>query len=427
MKKQLYWKKQLIALMAGTGLLLGSVAQAAPVELTLDEAVALALKNNSKIKLAEADKKEYDWNLTGKLGLKGPQISYTHTDRWKDLRGDSTTKTFSNTLGLDLTLYSGGKLEAQIEQARFNQKKYTLGVAKSQQEVKYDATKAYYDVLDKSNTVAYSLESVERYKTHLKNTTAQYEVGVVAKSDMLATQVSLADAEQALIKAQNGYSVSLATLNNVLGLPHYTEIKVRDNLTYTKRSLTLDESLSRAFTNNLSIAQSGLDIKTAEEGYKVARAGYLPTLKVGLSNSWESPDFPGAKNSVLSAGATLSWSVFDSGITKASVKVAETDMERKREKDRETKDSIALKTREYFLNMEAAEKNIATSKIAVERAEEDYKIYEVRYAAGVGTNYDVMKAHEDLTKAKTNYYTALYNFNLAKAQLDQVMGEPVTK
>ena len=78
-----------------------------------------------------------------------------------------------------------------------------------------------------------------------------------------------------------------------------------------------------------------------------------------------------------------------------------------------------------FLTLRAAEKNIATTKTAIASAEEDFKIAQVRYAAGVGTNLDVMDASTKLTQTKTNYYDALYNYNTAKANLDKAMGIPV--
>jgi len=81
--------------------------------------------------------------------------------------------------------------------------------------------------------------------------------------------------------------------------------------------------------------------------------------------------------------------------------------------------------RTAYLNLQAAERNILTTQVAVARAEEDYKIAQVRYSAGVGTNLDVMDAEEKLTEARTNYYTALYNYNTSKASLDKAMGIPV--
>ena len=91
----------------------------------------------------------------------------------------------------------------------------------------------------------------------------------------------------------------------------------------------------------------------------------------------------------------------------------------------QTDDQIRLDVRTAYLGLQAAEKNIQTTSVAVTRAEEDYKIAQVRYSAGVGTNLDVMDANEKLTTARTNYYTALYNYNTSKASLDKAMGIPV--
>ena len=58
----------------------------------------------------------------------------------------------------------------------------------------------------------------------------------------------------------------------------------------------------------------------------------------------------------------------------------------------------------------------------MEKAKEDYKIAQVRYTAGVGTNLDVMDAESKLTTAQSNYYNALYQYNSSKADLDRAMG-----
>lgn len=425
-----HWKKRLSAALAGGLLLTVGVVQAAPVELTLDEAVALALKNNSTVKLAEADKKQYDWDLKGKQSLKLPKFTYTHSDTWPYLndttkRTNTNTTSYANRIQMDFTLYSGGQVEGSIEQAKFNQKIYDLGVVKSKQQVKYDATSSYYDLLNKLNLLKLREESVERVKTHLKNTVAQYEVGVVAKSDVLATEVSLATADQNLIQAQNDYDVAMAKLNNVTGLPLTTDIKVRSNLSYDKSSINLDDSISRALRNNPEVAQADIKIDYAKQGIRVANAGKLPSVSLSAYNYWSDSEFPGAENSNLAANITVSWNVFDFDRTKSTIKQAEVGLERAQEQNRQTKDQVFLNSRQYYLNMKAAEKNIDTSKVAIDKAEEDYKISEVRYSAGVGTNLEVMTAHEKLTEAKTNYYKALFDYNTNKAKLDQIMGEPV--
>ena len=72
--------------------------------------------------------------------------------------------------------------------------------------------------------------------------------------------------------------------------------------------------------------------------------------------------------------------------------------------------------------MNEADKRIETTQVAVEKAEEDYKIAGVRYSAGVGTNLDVIDAQVALTDAKNNYIQAMYDYNTSKADLDKAMG-----
>ena len=72
--------------------------------------------------------------------------------------------------------------------------------------------------------------------------------------------------------------------------------------------------------------------------------------------------------------------------------------------------------------MKEAEKRIDTSSVAVTKAEEDFKIAQVRYNAGVGTNLDVIDAELALAQAKTNYIQALYDYNTGKAKVEKAMG-----
>jgi len=100
-------------------------------------------------------------------------------------------------------------------------------------------------------------------------------------------------------------------------------------------------------------------------------------------------------------------------------------MKKQTEQARQSRDSVQLEVRQAFLNMKEAEKRIETSKVAVDKAEEDFKIAQVRYSAGVGTNLDVIDAQLALTQAKTNNIQALYDYNTSKAKLDKAMGIPV--
>jgi hypothetical protein len=124
-------------------------------------------------------------------------------------------------------------------------------------------------------------------------------------------------------------------------------------------------------------------------------------------------------------GATANWNIFDNGVTAAGVHNAEASLVKAQENLKAQDETIQLDVRTALLNLQAAEKNISTMETAVKQAEEDLKIANVRYSAGVGTNLDVMDATEKMTAARTNYNTALYSYNVNKAALDKAMGIPV--
>ena len=166
----------------------------------------------------------------------------------------------------------------------------------------------------------------------------------------------------------------------------------------------------------------------AEAAVETAKAGYQPTVNAVVNKSigGEKPfRHDHTSSDSWSAGVNASWNVFDNGLTQASVKSANMALAKAQEEAAQTDDQIRLDVRKAYLGLQAAEKNIQTTSVAVTRAEEDYKIAQVRYSAGVGTNLDVMDANEKLTTARTNYYTALYNYNTSKASLDKAMGIPV--
>ncbi len=281
------------------------------------------------------------------------------------------------------------------------------------------------------NIIQVNKEAVDTLQAHLDNVNAQYRVGTVAKSDVLRSQVELANQQQNLVDAQNSYDVAVATFNNIVGLPTDTIVDAKENLSYTKYDISLPRCTDYALVHRPDGIAMERAWKKAEAQMKAAKAGYRPTVNAAVSRSWAG-DEPFSSNitknpnsySYDSTTAVLSanWNIFDNNVTEAQVQQAKASMRKAEQQLYETQESIQLDVRKAYLNLLAAEKNIHTTKVAVDQAQEDYKIAQVRYSAGVGTNLDVMDAEEKLIQSQTNYISALYNYNTSKAQLDQAMG-----
>lgn len=395
---------------------------AAPVELTLDEAIAMALQTNPSIKISEADLTKAEWDVKASKSVrKAPAISLTHNA----VRGsddDEVKNNYTNSANLTFPLYTGGKLEGMVEKAKVGHKAATFGVEKTKQQIKLDVTTGYYAILQTRNMVKLCEESLAQLDGHLKNVEAQYAAGTVAKTDVLRSEVEKAKAEQNLIKAKNSHELAISNLNNVIGLPLATEIAVKEELNYEKYDKTLEECIQSALDNRPDLAQAVAGVEIAKADVRVAKSDYKPTITVVASESWHDKDFPGSGNNNWSVGIKADYNLFDAGLTKSQVKGSEASMNKAAEQLRQVKDAVQLEVRQAYLNMKEAEKRIETSKVAVIKAEEDFKIAQVRYSAGVGTNLDVIDSQVALTSAKTDYVQALYDYNTSRAQLDKAMG-----
>lgn len=423
MIKQTHWKKRLAVALAGGFLVLNTaVVMAAPVELSLDDSITMALENNPTIKMADADREKAQWAISEAKGAKMPTISLTHSDKRTKAASTIATNNFSNQISLSLPLYTGGKVEAGIEQAKLSLKVNDLAVDQSKQQVKYNATNGYYTILQTINALKVSQDSVDMMNAHLKNVQAQYGVGVVAKSDVLRSEVELANYQQKLIVAQNNYDIAISKFNNVVGLPLETEVKVKDELQHVKYQLSLADSITYAMVHRPENIQADYAVDIAKQGVKISKSGNLPTVSASAATGWSDTTFPGTDNNTWSVGVTATWTAFDSGVTHSKIKQSDSTVVKALQQAKQTKDSVQLEVRQAYLNMNEAEKRIDTTQVAVEKAEEDFKISGVRYSAGVGTNLDVIDAQVALTQAKTNYIQAMYDYNTSKASLDKAMG-----
>ena len=418
MIKQTQWKKRLAVALTGGFLVLNTaMVLAAPVELSLDDSIALALMNNPAIKIADADKTNANWGITAAKGAKLTSVSLTHSDSWPN-----NASSFSNNISLKMPIYSGGSIEAQINEAKLNYKINDIGVDKSKQLVTLNTTTGYFTILSAQNTVKVSQESVDMMADHLKNVQAQYSVGVVAKSDVLRSEVELANNQQTLIKAQNTYDLAVSNFNNIIGLPLATDVKLKDELRVGTYTLSLDDSINYAMDHRPDVAQADYNVEMAKQGVKVAESGKLPTVSASAGKSWYDSTFPGIDNNSWSIGLAATWTPFDSGVTNAKIKQSDSSLTKVMLQAKQAKDGYQLEVRQYYLSMNEANKRIGTSQVAVEKAQEDVKIADVRYSAGVGTNTDVIDAQVALTTAKNNYIQAMYDYNTSKANLNKAMG-----
>ena len=406
---------------------------AATEGLSLDDSIALALKNNPTMKIAEADQAQSAWGIEQAKADKRLEFSYDYISQRTDAPPSFVSSLapvpawyyFNNELTVKIPLYSGGKLESKIDAAKLSSLVANRNVAAVKQQLKLDVTIAYFYVLQARNLQEVAQQSVDDFVVHLHNVQHQYDEGMVAMADVLQTKVKLAKAQDGLIKAQNNYDLAVYKLNNVIGLPLRNATKLKQDSTQQACTQALDDCISYALSNRPEIAEAQANVAIAKEQVNIAKSSSRPTISLMGIKAWDDLVFPGTKNTNWTVMLTAQLELDDAGRTAAEVKKAEYQVIALQEKARQKMDSISLEVSEAFLNMTEAEKRIETNKVSVEQAELDFKLAQERYEAGMSINLDVLDAELALAEARTDYIQALFDYKVSHAQLDKAMGIPV--
>lgn len=339
--------------------------------------------------------------------------------------GKQIGNSHSNSVTATLPIYTGGKIRGTVRQAKANYMAVVEGKQKAYNDMRATVTTGYCDLLQAGNMQQLGRESVQRLEDHLKNVKAQYDVGVVAKADVLRSQVELSNAQQSLIQAENAYQVAEANLNRIVGLPMDTTLKLDNILTYSEYTEDMAYCLDYASKYRPELEQARQGVEAAKGALMVARSGHMPQIGASATQSWSDSEWPGDENGEWGVGVSVSLNVFDSGVTWSKINGAKADLAAAEETYRDTVTAVDLDVRNSYLSMREAEKRIQTTQTAVSLAEEDYRIAQVRYMAGVGTNTDVLDAQVALTQAKTNYLQAMYDYNTSKIELENAIGVPM--
>lgn len=401
------------------------------VSLNLPRTIDLALQNNHSVKSAQWTYEAAKAGVSQVAAAKNPSVGYEYNAKRSSVNGQNalqngTSKSFGNQFAVTVPIYSAAR-DAAVEAARYTREGKGAALEAQYQTSKLQAAKDYYGLIMNRNKVDIAQQSVRDYDAHLTNVNQQYAVGIVAKSDVLASKTSLAEAQTNLVSTKNAADIAESTLNKYIGLPVATKVETADReLGYAPYNVTLEQARAYAMLHRAELVEAAMAVKQAEENVNKAKAGHLPSVDGSLSKSWGGDSWSGTGDSnSWTIGAGVTWSIWDGGATNESIKVQKANLEAAKEANLEQIDAVALQVHQAYLDMKAAEQTINSTRVAVEQGQENFRIATLRYRAGVGINLDVLDAETKLSTARNNYVDALYNYNIAVATLEQAMGVPV--
>ena len=391
---------------------------------SLSECVLIALDESPQILYSHADIIEKEHSLESSKKDLYPSLFFNYGYRYAPDAYEpfGTEDYYSYSFTIEQPVYRGRFLVTSVELSELELESSKAGMAQTQNDVILAVHEAYYNLLKTRKFEEVARQSLEERKAHLKDSEAFYKAGLIPKNDMLQSEVQLAGAEIELIRTMNLSTMALARLNTLLRRPVDTNIEVEDVLKFEPSKISWEQAVEQAKIYRPELKQSEIAIEQADKNIILTRAPYLPAVSVSANYLKQGDDvlardYPLGTSEVKTALATLEWRFWAWGQSKDEMAAARSNMKKAEENQTELLDNIVLQVREAYVDTLEAEYNIGVTEKAIEQAEEDFRINQSRYQAQLSTTTDVLDAQTRLTRARINYFNALYNYRISLMRL----------
>lgn len=394
--------------------------------MTLAQALDLAMRQNLGLAASREDVQSKLSTESAEFREMLPKLSMTssRTDMVaNNASGGSQAESYNTTVKLAQTLYSGGALVNTWKRAELSTEQSRLTMQRTLQGLAYDVKAAWYEILKNAFLYKEAQSSVERLRLHARNAQAFYKEGKYWRNDVLQANVKLAQGEQKEIETENDLTVAKARLNRILRRSLDEGIQPQGELEFQPFQWKLEEAFQQALAQRPDLQKGRLDIDKARLDEKITAAEYQPSLSLSAEQAWDAKDDSYRKSdNSTKALVTLSWTAFEWGKT---VKEVESLRHTSRKSDltfEESRDKVLLEVKEAFLTAQESAKKMDVLKQALEQAEENFRVNQIRYREQLGNATDVLNALDLLTTTRNSYITALAAYLTALAGMDKAVG-----
>lgn len=412
--------------------LLGSIALQAQqkTSLSIREAVQIALEKSHEAALANAkvNTKKYQYesvknNRYPDVKLSGQYMRLTDAD--VTLKTGSSASNSSNSgaskpvnqlmlaqANVNMPLFSGFKLQNSIDAAQNLYLAESATAKGSNENIAMQVIRYYATIYNKQQTVELLEESLKSNQQRVKDFTAMEQNGLLARNDLLKSQLQVSKVQLSLDQAQKDLKMLRFELAQLIQMDPSTEIYVSTDNIDPKLFTYLPKTTSEAMSLRSDLSALDFEKKAGESNVKVARSAYYPSLM--LSGGYIYLDLQNAirVENAMNFGLGLSYSLSSLFKNGTDVKAAKSKLIEIEKQQAELTDAIKTEIKNAQENYELARKQDLVYAESVTQATENYRIVKDKYDNGLSNTNDLLEADVDELSAKINLANAKANVAL---------------
>lgn len=289
--------------------------------------------------------------------------------------------------------------------------------------------KGFYAVLLANDSYIVFKESYDNAMQNYLDIKQKYEQGLVAEYDLIRADVTVKNTEPNMFQAQNALTLAHWQLKALMGVDLELNIACSGQLTDFENELFGDYlATDTSLTNNSDLKQIEIQTQQLKKTLTMQKFEYLPTLSLtgmyqwtSMNNDFKFKDYRWNPYSVI--GVSLSIPIFSGGSKFYNVKQTQISIAQTYLQQQDTERNLKLAVKQYMDNMGTCVKQFGASQKGVEQATKGYAIAQKRYDTGAGTLLEMNDAELALTQARLNFNQSIYNYMVAKSELEKILGQ----
>ena len=408
-----------------------------PLQLTLDQALEIALSESNTIKIADMTIEKTGYAKKGSYASLYPNVnvssSYQRTLLKQVMVMDMGGQPMEIKVGRDNNInasasasmplvnaslweslkLSGMDVEMAVEQARSSK----IAMVKQ-------VKQAFYAVLLAQASHDVMSQVYENAQKNYEKTQQRFNVGKVSEVERLRAQVTMLNAEPNVSSAENAVLLATWQLKAVMGIALDTEVEVVGDLNDYTSALLAPYVSEDDLSNNSSLLQLDIQDRLLESTIRMQKRQYLPTLAANINYNYSAMGdeelrwFPSS-----TAALSLSIPVFDGFQKHYNIKQSKVTRNMLALQREDTERNLRIAIRNYNDQMALCIKNYQAANATVEIAQKSYDISAKMYEVGKATLVELNDAQLALQQAQLTQAQAVYNFMVTKASLDELIGK----
>lgn len=437
--------------------------------LNMKDCIELALQNSPKIKKAR-----YNYGLSkGNLGIAksgyfptlgvgtGYNVSESRTSR-----NNTSSNIYSAEASINQLIWNFGKTNANIKMYNFDRIATLYDFEDIVLDTIFTVKTNYYGVLAAKATVDVNRANVQINERNYQRTKAYFDEGIKSKIDLVNAEVYLSDSKVTLVNSEKLYQNALVKLNNSMYIafaPEYEientetfnfsnnyapvnlekidekkdlsnlpkevgnafltskveKINVLENYKFEPFPYTFEQAVNLAYKNRPDLKSFDATLNAVKEALKYTKREYLPEISAsagyGYRDKYNANSFNVGVN--LSSSVNIKGQKHKIDNAKIQVKMAENEIEL-------AKQDIYFEVQDLYINMVQLEKQIPLLAVKVKQTLENFELADGRYAVGLGDYIELQDAKVNYNNAQVNYVQTVYNYNVARANLEKAIALP---